>query len=510
MVGLRRLSWICVLALALVCLSAVASRAQSFLLRDVKFTESAYLSEEELNEVVAPWVGRQVTFDDLIAMMGAIRTHYLRSGIVTAEAVLPPQTIDGGVLRVDLIEARIDRVEIDGFARTRPEFLRRTISLEPGERPDFAQIERDLRIYELSHDIMPQIAFRPGDAVGTTTAVIQGEDTKPVQLSFSLDNFGREETGQTRGTVQARWSSVTGWRDSLLLQLEAARDSRSVAVRYSRPVDDFGGRAVLGLSRSDSALVVDPASGALILSNNTSLQVGYRRPFGVSAASAWFGEGGALVEGSRSSLGGVPFADMRLSELYGTIGWSSRAPGRSFGFDLGLRLGRAEAVGTALTEGAYAILSGGVSYARQVGQGAVADISLRAQLAPRANLPVARVFSVGGVSTVRGYPVSVQSGDSGALMRVQLSKLEPWTFGAENDWAVTPTSFFDLAHVVPYRQRGAIGPRPETLAAIGGGFQINWNNKVNGVMLAALPLSNTSNFAGRGKPVFYFGVDYGI
>lgn len=69
-----------------------------FELRDVAFTESEFLSAAELERIAADYRGRPVRFADLNAMIGRINATYAERGIVSARAIVPPQTVEDGVL----------------------------------------------------------------------------------------------------------------------------------------------------------------------------------------------------------------------------------------------------------------------------------------------------------------------------------------------------------------------------------------------------------------------------
>ncbi|UXX84070.1 ShlB/FhaC/HecB family hemolysin secretion/activation protein [Roseovarius pelagicus] len=483
------------------------AHAQTFTLRGVSFDDSAYLEDAALQDAAAPYIGRPIGFEDLTQMVAAIQGLYSAAGIITAQVILPPQTLDDGILRISLVEARIDQVEIDGLDRTNPDFLRRTITLVPGQRPDFEQIERDLRIYQLSHDISPKIAFRPGETPGTTTAIISGEEPKPFTFTGSLDNFGQRETGRARATLFARWASVTGVRDTLSFRIQAAEKSKSFVLGYSRPVGTNGGRVVGSLSYSDASVTTSPVNGVTILSDTLSGVLAYRHPIAVTASTAWFFEVGVGSERSKSRVAGVQFSDVSLNEIYGNLSYLLQETGRTFSLNVGLRVGDASALGNTPTEGGYTILNANFSFAKALSDSLLFDVLGRAQVALTDAIPVARLFSAGGVDTVRGYPTNVQSGDSGVSVRLQLAGLEAWQ-PAGRKLRVTPFAFFDAAYIVPFRAAGANVPRDETLASAGAGLRVQYGPAVSGVALFGVPLSNTTNYKDKGDPTIYVGLDY--
>ena len=76
----------------------------TFELMSVRFTESDYLSREQLLDIISPWLGQNVTFADLQKLVDAVNKRYRVEGVYTATAVLPPQRIEGGLVLIRLIE----------------------------------------------------------------------------------------------------------------------------------------------------------------------------------------------------------------------------------------------------------------------------------------------------------------------------------------------------------------------------------------------------------------------
>lgn len=104
-------------------IAATPILAQSFEISSVRFNKSAYLQQEILQVIAKGIVNRPIVFADLQEMIAEVQELYSESGILTARAILPPQEITDGVLRVELVEATVSEVQIEGFERTKPEFI---------------------------------------------------------------------------------------------------------------------------------------------------------------------------------------------------------------------------------------------------------------------------------------------------------------------------------------------------------------------------------------------------
>ena len=86
---------------------------------EVRFTVSSFVLEgvsalpnEEIQAVLKPWVGKEIGFEDLQNACDAIQEHYRKKGY-TVQAILPPQKIAGGVVKIMVTEAKLGKVVVE-------------------------------------------------------------------------------------------------------------------------------------------------------------------------------------------------------------------------------------------------------------------------------------------------------------------------------------------------------------------------------------------------------------
>ncbi|MFP1644558.1 ShlB/FhaC/HecB family hemolysin secretion/activation protein [Pontitalea aquivivens] len=488
-------------------LAVQAAQAETFTLRGVTFSDSIYLTEGQLQGAVAPYLNRPITFDDVQKMLADIDRLYVLSGVVTARAVLLPQEVPDGIVKLDLIEAEIGAVQVEPLGGTRADFIRRNLSVAEGERPDYEALERDLRIFELAHDFVPQLTFGPGEAAGTVNAVIGGDVPERFTWTGSLDNFGTEETGEIRATIAGRWANVSGIRDTLSFQLQGSEGSYSGALGYSRPVGGWqGGRMTATLSYTNSNVIRADFAVLDIVSDTVQASVGYRVPFRVQPDRHFMFDISLVAEDTTSTLGDVPFQTTTLIEIVPQLSWSRKWDRQSLSLSAGLKIGASDTLETSETEGSYALVFGSANYARRVGETLGFEASAIVQLAPDQNLPVPRLISAGGISTMRGYANNIRSGDSGVILHTQISRLVPWDLGERV--RVTPFAFADGALVVPYRTDGSINMDQDLLLSVGAGARIDMGADLSGLVMVGVPLRETLGTDDQGGGRFYAGFDY--
>lgn len=489
-----------------VCLPGIVA-AQSFSISGVAYDESAYFSQEELDAIAADYVGRPITFNDLQAMVAAVNDAYLTAGVVTALAILPPQEISDGILQVRLIEASIHKVDTSELTMTREDFMRANISLTEGEKPDYDQLEIDLRTFEIAHDFRPVLSFGPGDSEGMASAFISGEEPAQFEQTLSADNFGSSSTGDARLSYFGRWNSVSGVRDTLSLQLQASEGAYSIGTGYSRPVGPGGGRIIGSLTYADSEVIFGPFAPIDIVSNSASANLAYSRPFWVGPDRHWNITSGLGYEFSSSTLSETDLLETDLLEVNVTSRFERSFPDADMTLVLGVTIGEADAAETSETEGDYWFLTGGASYARRFAEDFNFTVSATGQYGVDQNLPPSRLFNAGGPTSVRGYPNGVRSGDSGLVVQTQISRRE-YPLEVFGGMTAAPFAFLDAALVVPFRVDGSVDPDQDRLASTGAGAVMRFQNDVSATLFFGMPLVETLGFDETGQAEVYLGVDW--
>ncbi|MBQ1202316.1 MAG: ShlB/FhaC/HecB family hemolysin secretion/activation protein [Loktanella sp.] len=484
-----------------------AAHAQTFSISGVELDASDYLGPEEFDAITGGYVNRPISFADLQAMIAEINDAYLSAGVVTALAILPPQEIRNGILQVRLVEARIDTVDVSALQTTREDFMRANISLIEGEKPDYDQLEIDLRTFEIAHDFRPVLSFGPGEAEGMASAFISGEEPARYQQTLSADNFGSASTGEARLSYFGRWNSVSGVRDTLSLQLQVSEGAYSIGTGYSRPVGPGGGRVIGSLTYADSEVIFGPFAPINIVSNSASANLAYSRPFWVAPDRYWQVTAGLGYEFSSSTLSDTDLLETDLVEVNITTRYQRNFPQADMNIVLGLTIGEADAADTSETEGDYWFLTGGASYVQRFAEDFSFTVSATGQYGVDQNLPPARLFNAGGPTSVRGYPNGVRSGDSGLVVQTQISRRE-YQIDAFGGMTAAPFGFLDTAIVVPFRVDGSIDSEQDYLASAGGGAVMRFQNDVSATFFVGVPLVETLGFDATGQAEVYLGVDW--
>jgi hypothetical protein len=107
------------------------AEAVRFMVREIRFTKSEILSAGELEAVAQEFRGRELSLADLQQLAARINDLYKGKGVVTAQAVVPPQDVTTGVVTIRLVEGRLGKVRIKGNDSTDDSYVTARLGLKP-------------------------------------------------------------------------------------------------------------------------------------------------------------------------------------------------------------------------------------------------------------------------------------------------------------------------------------------------------------------------------------------
>ena len=218
-----------------------------FVLRHVSISGAVAIPQDRLATTYQAYIGKKVSQADLAAIAAAVSDVYRAAGFHLSRAIVPPQDIQGGQLRIQVIEGSITELTLkaDGAEQF-------------GVRPmlDAVLAERPSRLATLERQLL-LINGRPGVQIEDTAIeeirppsgnfrLIVSLKTWHVFTSFGVDNLGSSSVGPWQSYGTAAFNSYLAPGDSLVFNLSTTPgDPRQLAfgrLSYDAPVGTDGAR----------------------------------------------------------------------------------------------------------------------------------------------------------------------------------------------------------------------------------------------------------------------------
>ncbi len=396
------------------------------------FSGSTVFDDAALNSALAEFTGRPVGFSEIQRATSRIEQLYREAGYIAVRAIVPPQTIEDGVIRIDIVEGVIREITIRGdLGRAEQQvgaLLNPLKDKQPIQQSDIERqllLARDVPGVRLLSALRALGADRPGEL-----ALLVDATLIPYDGFASVNNYASEFAGPVLMTVGGGANSLvfSGDRVSAVF-LSAVPPSEQLLyeIGYSTPTGYDG----LGLN--------------FRISNSFSEPGDILEPFDIDYTS-FFGqielEYKALRSRDRTVIvaGGFDFVHQDQDADFEPLRIDE---------DLRVLYGRARLVETDLYGGlldAHAGIRGGLSglgaseegddeitgdptfvsfltdieYQRRLGDQFGVRGRARAQISSE-DLPSFEVFSLGNYTIGRGFDPGSASGDHGIAGTLEFS-----------------------------------------------------------------------------------------
>ncbi len=473
------------------------------------------LGPASIEQLLAPFVGKQRHFSDVQMAVDALQTAYRVRGFSLVKVQLPEQELNQGAIQLLVLQTPISGVRVLGNTVFDETNIRRSIpGLQEGETPNLTHVSASLALANENPAKKTTLAFQSAEDERSVIATLQVNDEKAWAASVSLDNAGSEKTGQTQLTAQFQHFNVAGLDRTLSLQYTTTLEQPSrvgvYGFGYHVPLYDWGDSLDFYGSYSD-------VDSGVVTAGNFSVQVSGK-------GTTWGGRynhrlarvgsfTSALVlsleqKALQSNLGYQEVQlghDVTIRPLSLTYSGDLADTGGSTSFSLtGVRNlpggdNASESDYTRSRSGAsanYSLMRYSVSHIRALPSDWRLRASLSGQMTAEALVP-GEQFGAGGANSVRGFAERALSDDQG-----QLVTLEVYTPGLCSS-ATLPglqcqlLAFYDAGHVS--HNKALPDERNEaSIASVGIGLRLSVGKQLSLQMDAAQVIQG-ADLAARGE-----------
>lgn len=193
------------------------------------------LPSERVEEIVAPYRGHCLGQTAINTLLNALTAAYVEAGYVTARPYLPQQRIDGGTLRIIVVEGQIESLEVEGGDWRDALGLWFAFPTETDRPLRLQEIEQGLDQLNRLPSNKATARFVPGDRPGGTKVVIDNPAEERFRLTASTNNYGQKATGRLQRGVGLEADNPLGLGDQWFGNVTSTRSSNAVAGTMAVP-----------------------------------------------------------------------------------------------------------------------------------------------------------------------------------------------------------------------------------------------------------------------------------
>lgn len=229
--------------------AATAAASQPLLLdvRGFALSGNRLLAAEALLPLLQPLLGQR-TLLQLQSATTLVQRAYAQAGYGGVVVLLPPQSLEQGIVRLEVVEGQLAQVRVQGAQRTPPaQVLASLPALQSGATPRLRELDLQLQLANENPARRIDLLLKPGERTAAVDAVVTVSEAPVQRLSMELDNTGAAATGRLRLALLWRHADLTGRDDSLSVQgitsPERPEQVKVLSLGYRLPV--YGQLAVL-------------------------------------------------------------------------------------------------------------------------------------------------------------------------------------------------------------------------------------------------------------------------
>lgn len=416
-----------------------------------KFKGGTLLTDAQLQDVVKPWTNRQVAFSELKDVTIGIQNRYAIDGRI-AQANIPPQDIDDGLILIEITEGKLGSVIVEPFDPTKTIRLNPKVAnlylatrVDGSSYIDTKPLARGLALLNELPGIRATGELEPGTNPGESNYRVRLSDGPFLGGQLAVGNYGSLSTGAQQLTANLSLNNLSGFGDQLTLDAIQSLGSTYGQLGYSLPVGHDGWRvgvqgSYLNYQTLSSWSTIQTQGSATTVGanatyalwreqgNNASLRFSFDNrsysnnqigvnisDYQINALSA--GVNGNIADSSKSLV------NYSLAAIYGNLTINNQTQA-------------SQDLNGPLTAGSYLKLSVNISRTEELSvlTNTTWLVSLSGQLANR-NLNSSEQIYMGGPYAVRAYPVAQGGGSQGFIFTNELQHRlnENWQLGAFAD-----------------------------------------------------------------------------
>jgi hemolysin activation/secretion protein len=415
----------------------------AFYIREYRVVGATKLPRDEVDMAVYAYMGPDRTEEDVELARAALEQRYHRAGYQTVVVEVPPQDASRGTVVLSVREVPVGRLTVKGSRFFDIEKIkRRATSLQEGVIPNFDAVQADLVALNRRASLQVTPEFKPGAEPGTVDVELVVQDRFPFYASAELNNRYSENTVPLRLDLAARYENLWHLGHTIGLGFQIAPqdpedatiysgyyiaplwwDGWSImaqAIRQNSDVSTLGGSASTGNGEIYGLRVIRELPGKPGLFHSASFGLDYKNfEQSLSFDNQLIASSPVTYWPFIAAYNGFWAGRNYRFRFDGSFNWHFRGMGSGeVEFD-NRRYG---------ANGNYFYVRGYTEYEHDLWWGFRAKGVLQGQATPNP-LVDGEQFSVGGLTTVRGYLESQTVGDSAVAGSLELHSpsLLAWT-----------------------------------------------------------------------------------
>lgn len=392
----------------------IVSTREKMIIERYTFSGNTVFDEKTLQHIAQPYTAREIRIDELEELRQQITRYYIDHGYINSGARITKDALQNGVLHFDIIEGKLDDVQIHGQERLREGYIKNRLLTDGPLNVTELQDKFQLLLVD------PLISSMKGNLLPTAHASSSVLDidvirAKPYQVTLFSNNYRPPSIGAEGGGLSSWVRNLTGLGDQLDFTFQGSGGALLYSGGWRVPIFDRGMQVYFNFSEGDSSVIENASKPLDITSQVHNIEVGIsypiveslRRKLTIGSSFALRKNDTMLLDRPYSFIPGVESGHTQATVIRFYQEHIERMEKQVLAlrstFSVGLDALGATVQNSSHPSSEFFSWLGQGQYAHQLfDNGSQVVLHSNIQLSNHALLPLERI-AVGGVNTVRGY-----------------------------------------------------------------------------------------------------------
>jgi len=211
-----------------------AQTLPTLFIKEYRVIGSKTLPRGEVEKAVYGYLGPGRTEEDVEKARGALEKAYRDQGFQTVSVNVPPQRPTRGIIVLQVTEAPVGRLRVHGAKFFSIEQIKKMApSLAEGKVPNFNDVQRDIIALNQLADRQVTPSLKPGVVPGTVDVELTVKDKLPLHGSVELNNRYSANTTPLRLDLAVRYDNLWQLGHTIGAGFQIAPERPSDALVYS-------------------------------------------------------------------------------------------------------------------------------------------------------------------------------------------------------------------------------------------------------------------------------------
>ncbi|MBN1625268.1 MAG: ShlB/FhaC/HecB family hemolysin secretion/activation protein [Deltaproteobacteria bacterium] len=222
------------------------TKVVTFEIKEFYIEGNSLWNEEDMKELLSPYVGESKTAADVEDARDSIEGFYHKSGYPAVFVNIPEQDVEDGTIRLEVIESRIRKVNVTGNRYfTQESILKRLPSLREGGLIYLPIIQQEFALINRNTDFNVSPTLVPAKELGAIDIELKVTDKLPLHGSLELNNRSSHNTTDYRINGSIQYDNLWQREHTIALQYQTSpRDMDEVQLLvgsyvFTAPWNDY-------------------------------------------------------------------------------------------------------------------------------------------------------------------------------------------------------------------------------------------------------------------------------